>query len=99
MLNYLFSLNLNLQKITVPINSTGEIYMAKYIAVIFLYIFFCSPSLGEKKNVSLNEKIHNILYESRIKYNLPALSISIKLPNSNKIKTFIGGYSSSAKNT
>lgn len=51
---------------------------------------------AESKN-SLNNEIKNILDENRFKYNIPAISLSIKLPNSNKINDYVTGYYSLSK--
>ncbi len=73
----------------------------KYSITILLSIILCFfKASATENNLSLNNNIHNILIESRIKYKLPAISVSAKLPNRDKIYNYVDGYDtdSSKKN-
>lgn len=65
----------------------------KIFLVIFLSLFsFYTYALENDEDALLNKEIQDILDESRVKYKLPAISLSIKLPNSNKIQDYTSGY-------
>lgn len=71
------------------------------IFVIAFISFFSLNSyafLKEKKAVPLKKAIQNTLDENRKKYHLPAISLSIKLPNSDQIQDYVSGYYSLSQN-
>lgn len=69
----------------------------RFLIIIFIYFFSCcSYAFGEDTDIVLSKQIKNILDENRIKYNLPAISLSIMLPQ-NKTQDFVSGYYSSAQ--
>lgn len=59
-----------------------------------MFFFTCSVFALDSKNegVFLNKQIQNTLKKDRIKYELPALSVSIKLPEENNSRNYISGY-------
>lgn len=70
----------------------------RFLVIIFIC---CFPGLIYALNdndILLNKKIKNILDESREKYNLPAISLSIKLPDNTKIRNYVSGYYSLSQN-
>lgn len=71
--------------------------LKRLLIVIFLCWYSCCI-YAEEEDILLNKEINNILDESKTKYNLPAISLSIKLPNNNKINNYVSGYYTLAKN-
>ncbi len=71
------------------------------ILTVFLLFVFCSniyASQNQSKNIQFNTKIQNIVDASRLKYHLPAISVSIKLPGSTEIRNYVSGYYSLNEN-
>lgn len=59
-----------------------------------LFLVFCGiaeASITKIDSSSLNQKIQNYLEKASTQYRLPALSISIKLPNETEIRNFVSG--------
>jgi D-alanyl-D-alanine carboxypeptidase len=73
---------------------------SKTIKILFLLLYILSSSAypAATNHDSLNKKIQHIVDESRIKYKLPALSVSIKLPNNKQILNYTSGNYSLSEN-
>lgn len=70
----------------------------RMLIIIFLCFFSsCIYAFKEKENALFKKEIKHTLDENRKKYNLPAISLSLKLPISNKIENYVSGYYSFSK--
>ena len=69
----------------------------KVLTLIFLCFCYISAS-GREINSSLNNDINNILSANREKYDLPGISLSLKLPDSGEIENYVNGYYSLFQN-
>src|SRR3990167_678510 len=79
--------------------SNSNIFNRLLITVIFC--FFSSITCAfevEHEDILLNKQIQSIVDKSRIKYSLPALSVSIKMPEDNRTKNYVSGYYSLSSN-
>lgn len=68
----------------------------RLLITTLLYFFVCTASaLGIPENYQaniLNSQIQSILDRDRIKYHLPALSVSFLLPEENVTRDYVSGY-------
>lgn len=72
-----------------------------YMNKFFLFIVLCFLSswvYASPDEVKLNNDIKNILEQYRLKYHLPAISLSIQLQDRDKISDYVSGYYSLANN-
>lgn len=74
-----------------------------FIRLLIAFLFCCFSSAAfafelEYEEVLLNKQIQSIVNKSRIKYSLPALSVSIKMPEDNRTKNYLSGYHSLSSN-
>lgn len=71
------------------INTFNKLFIA-------LCVFFCTGGVfaldSKNEGVLLNKQIQNTLKKDRIKYELPALSVGIKLPEEDNPRNYIIGY-------
>ena len=71
----------------------------KKVLVVIILSFFLSNIFGEPSQCSkiaaskhLNEKITQLVNAERLKYSLPALSVSISLPIEQSTRNYVSGY-------
>lgn len=70
----------------------------RFLIIAFLSCFSVSTyALEAVKDVLLSKEIKNILNKNRKIYNLTGLSVSIKLPDNDKINDYVSGYYSLSK--
>src|SRR6185312_1473670 len=75
-------------------------YKLMHLYKILIFFFLCffpyvSSALEKNDNISFNQMLQKSVDDIRVKYALPALSLSIKLPNATQIRNYVSGYYSS----
>lgn len=70
------------------------IYLVYYIFIILLFptLFVSNCFSSNDKTVGLNQQIQSAIEHDRLKYHLPALSVSILLPNEVSARNYVSGF-------
>jgi D-alanyl-D-alanine carboxypeptidase len=76
------------------INSTHKAFMLIFLFLSAYPIFASDKSIEADQDILLDSHIQNIINQDRVRYNLPALSVSIKLPSENYTRNYVSGYDS-----
>jgi len=68
--------------------------VGKYFVALVLYVYSSSAFTFDSYHESLllNKEVQTILDSNRIQYQLPALSVSIKLPQEENTRNYVSGY-------